>query len=77
VSQSHPPHDIDHLADAPVRLEDAMTLFDLRVVSLGVAARLANVSISEFIDALGRAGIPVFQYNPEEVLAEVAELEAQ
>jgi predicted HTH domain antitoxin len=75
VSHSHPPSDVDHLADAPVRLEDAMTLFDLRVVSLGIAARIANVSVSEFIDALGRAGIPIFQYGPEEVLAEVAELE--
>jgi predicted HTH domain antitoxin len=54
-----------------------MTLFDLRVVSLGIAARIANVSVSEFIDALGRAGIPIFQYDPEEVLAEVAELEAR
>jgi predicted HTH domain antitoxin len=58
-------------------LEDAVTLYDLRVLSLGIAARIANVSVSEFIDALGRAGIPVFQYGPEEVLAEVAELEAQ
>jgi predicted HTH domain antitoxin len=58
-------------------LEDAMTLYDLRVVSLGIAARIADVSVSEFIDALGRAGIPVFQYSAEEVLAEVAELEAR
>ena len=58
-------------------LEDAMTLYDLRVVSLGIAARIANVSISEFVDALGRAGIPVFQYGADEVLAEVAELEAR
>jgi predicted HTH domain antitoxin len=52
-------------------LEDAMTLYDLHVVSLGIAARIANVSISEFIDALGRAGISIFQYTSEEVLAEV------
>jgi predicted HTH domain antitoxin len=58
-------------------LEDAMTLYDLRVVSLGIAARIAKVPVSEFVDALGRAGISVFQYSPEEVLAEVAELEAE
>jgi predicted HTH domain antitoxin len=58
-------------------LEDAMTLYDLRVVSLGIAARIADVSVSEFIDVLGRAGIPVFQYGPEEVLAEAAELESR
>jgi predicted HTH domain antitoxin len=58
-------------------LEDAMTLYDLRVVSLGTAARIANVSVSEFLDSIGNAGIPVFQYNAEEVLAEAAELEAR
>jgi predicted HTH domain antitoxin len=58
-------------------LQDALTLYDLRVVSLGIAARIAGVSVSEFIEALGRAGIPVFQYSAEEVLAEVAELEAR
>ena len=54
-----------------------MTLHHLHVVSLGMAAKIANVSVSEFIEALGRAGISVFQYGPEEVLAEVAELEAR
>ncbi len=54
-----------------------MTLYDLRVVSLGIAAKIANVSVSEFIDALGRAGIPVFQYGAEEALAESVELKAR
>jgi predicted HTH domain antitoxin len=58
-------------------LEDAVTLYELRVVSLGIAARIASLSVSEFIDALGRAGVSVFQYSPEEVLAEAAELGAQ
>ncbi len=58
-------------------VEDAMTLYDLRVVSLNTAARIADVSIAEFIDSLGRAGIPVLQYSAEEVLAEVAALEAR
>jgi predicted HTH domain antitoxin len=58
-------------------LEDAMTLYDYRVVSLGIAARIANVSQSEFIDALGQAGISVFQYGPEEVLADVAAVKAR
>lgn len=58
-------------------LEDAMTLYDLRVVSLGAAARIAGVSVSHFIDALGRAGIPLIQYGAGEVLAEVAEMSAR
>jgi hypothetical protein len=51
-------------------LEDAMLLYDRRVVSLGLAARVARISQSEFVDALGKAGISVFQYTAEEVLAE-------
>jgi predicted HTH domain antitoxin len=58
-------------------LEDAITLYDLQVVSLSTAARIANISVSEFVDALGRAGVSLFQYGPEEVLAEAAELAAR
>jgi predicted HTH domain antitoxin len=57
-------------------LNEAMRLYDLRSVSLGRAAHIAGVSISEFIDALGRAGLSVFQYSAEDVLAEVADIEA-
>lgn len=53
-------------------LEDAMLLYDLRIVSLGTAAQIAGISQSELIDALGNAGISVFQYTPEEVLAEIS-----
>jgi predicted HTH domain antitoxin len=53
-------------------LEDAMTLYDLQIVSLGMAAQIAGISQSEFIDALGRAGISVFQYSAEDVLGEAA-----
>jgi predicted HTH domain antitoxin len=54
-------------------LADAVLLYDLRIVSLGTAAHIARVSVSEFIEALGKAGVSVFRYGPDEVLAEVAE----
>src|SRR5438045_3673115 len=56
-------------------LEDAITLYDLGVVSLGIAARIAHVSVSDYIAALGRAGMSVFEYTADEVLGAVGELE--
>lgn len=53
------------------RLEDAITLYRLQVVSTGTAARIAQVSRSAFLDALGKAGVSAFQYSAEDVLAEV------
>src|SRR5207244_12507789 len=34
-------------------LEDAVTLYDLGVVSVGIAARIAHVSVSDVIDGAG------------------------
>lgn len=54
----------------PIPLEEAIALYAAQSMSQGQAAALAGVSRSEFIDALGRAGVPVFQYSVEEVLEE-------
>jgi hypothetical protein len=54
-----------------------MTPHGLGVVSLGVDARIARIPVIEFVAALGRAGTPVLQYSPEEVLAKVVEFEAR
>ena len=62
------------LADAPEgrgsKLKSAMRLYEKQVASLGLAAELAGVSRAEFIDALGKAQIPVFQYSADEALAD-------
>lgn len=54
-----------------VRLELAVTLFDLDQISVGVAARIAGVSISDLIDELGKRKIPVVRYGEEEFAAEL------
>jgi predicted HTH domain antitoxin len=54
-----------------VRLELAVTLFDQEQVSLGIAARIAGLSISGMIDELGRRKIPVVRYTPEELAREL------
>ena len=52
------------------RLQAAVALYDARLVSQGSAAELAGLSRAAFIDALGRAGVPVLQYTAEEAIAE-------
>ncbi len=52
-------------------LEGAMVLYDLQIVPLEIAAHIAGVSQREFLDELGKAGIPVLQYSLNEVLADV------
>lgn len=50
-----------------VRLELAARLFEQEQISLGTAARIADVSISQMIDELGRRRIPVVRYEPGEL----------
>ena len=58
--------------DSPrVRLELAVSLFDREQVSIGVASRIAGLSISETIDELGRRRIPVTRYSGDEFAEEM------
>jgi predicted HTH domain antitoxin len=43
------------------------------VVSLGRAAKIAGLPLSDFIDRLGALKIPVARYSPEELSRELAE----
>lgn len=54
-----------------VRLEIAVSKFDYEQVSLGVASRIAGLSISEMIDELGRRRIPVIRYSKEDLEEEM------
>jgi predicted HTH domain antitoxin len=54
-----------------VRLEIAVSLFDREKISIGVASRIAGLSISEMIDELGRRRIPVIRYSAEEFAEEM------
>ena len=54
-----------------VRLELAVSLFDREQASLGVASRIAGLSISEMIDQLGQRGIPVIRYSEDSFAREM------
>ncbi len=48
----------------------AVALYDAQALTQSQAAEMARLSRSEFLDALGRAGVSPFQYDAEEALAD-------
>lgn len=54
------------------RLQLAIRLFSKGRQSLGQAARMAGFTKRGFIDVLGREGIPVINYDSEELRRELA-----
>lgn len=55
-----------------VRLELAARLYDSEQISLGVAARIAGLSYSSMIDALGERGIATIRLQPGDLERELA-----
>jgi predicted HTH domain antitoxin len=49
----------------------AAKLFEIGRLSLGQAAELSDYSKSTFMELLGKAGIPVFDYPPEDLEKEM------
>jgi predicted HTH domain antitoxin len=54
--------------DAKVLL--AITLWEIGRLSLGQAATVAGYSKRTFMEILGKQGVPIFDYNPEELMVE-------
>lgn len=54
-----------------VRIDLAVKLFDEEVLSTGQAAKLAGVSLSEFLSICSDQGIPVVRYAPDELADEL------
>jgi predicted HTH domain antitoxin len=55
-----------------MRLELAVSLFDRGQIGIGIAARIAGLGISEFIDELGRRRIAVIRTTAEDLERELA-----
>lgn len=54
-----------------LRLAAAVKWYELGLVSQSRAAEISGISRSEFIDALGRFKVSVFQYDVDEIAEEV------
>lgn len=49
----------------------AIKLYEVGKISLGKAAKLAGFSKRTFMEMLGKYGVPVFAYSPEELRQEI------
>lgn len=56
-----------------MRIAAAVKWYEQRRVSQGRAAEIAGLSRSQFLDALSRYEVSAFQYDADEVLAELAD----
>lgn len=54
-----------------LRLAAAVKWYEMGLVSQSRAAEISGLSLSEFISALGRFEVSVFQYNMDEIAEEV------
>ncbi len=63
----------ERLAKEEVHVAVAVRLYENEVTSLGKAARIAALSLSEFIDRLGALNVPVIRYPAEDLQREIAE----
>ena len=59
------------VSEAEAKLLFAVKLYEMGRVSLGQAARLAGFSMRGFLDVSGQHRIPVFNYSPEDLQAEI------
>jgi len=55
-----------------MRLAAAVKWYEMHRISQAKAAEIAGLSRSEFLTALARFGISPFQYEADEIVAEVA-----
>jgi predicted HTH domain antitoxin len=57
--------------EAQIRLMAALKMFELGKLSSGKAAELSGVSRVEFFELCGRYRVSIFNYDPEELEAEL------
>lgn len=57
--------------EAQIRLMAALKMFELGKISSGKAAELAGLSRVEFFEMCGRYRVPIFNYSPEDLEAEI------
>jgi prevent-host-death family protein len=66
------PYD-ERLAKEDVHVVVAVHLYEKGIVSIGRAAKIAGLPLTEFIDRLATLKIPVARYSSDELAREVAE----
>lgn len=65
----------DEMLKEGMRVALAMKLFDEELISVGQAAKLAELPLALFMEKCSAAGIPVVRYEPSEVDEELRVME--
>ncbi len=60
-----------------MRIAAAVKWYELGEISQGKAAEIAGLNRAEFINTLSRYRVSPFQYSPEEVVEELASIDAE
>jgi len=61
----------DALSQEEARTLLAVKLYEVGRVTLGQAAKIADLSKRSFLEVLGRHSVPVFNYSPEDLRREL------
>jgi len=61
----------DYISEDEVKLLLAIKMYELLIITLGQAAKIAGLSKPTFIEILGKYQIPVFNYSPKELREEL------
>ena len=57
----------DRLLDVGLHRSLALQLFEQRQLTLSQAAKVADLSVEEFMELLGKAGVAAVDYSPSEL----------
>jgi predicted HTH domain antitoxin len=60
------------ISEQDLKFRVAAQLYEERKISLGEGAMIAEVSKRFFIENLGKFGVSIFNYSPDELLEEIS-----
>jgi len=64
-----------HLSERDLKMILAAKLFDMGELSSGQAAKIVGITRREFLEAVGKYGISIFQYDADELEEDLNRLE--
>ena len=62
------------LSDADLKMILAAKLFEMGELSSGQAAKMVGITRREFLENVGKYGVSIFQYDPDEAEEDLAGL---
>lgn len=64
-----------HFSASDLKMILAAKLFDMGELSSGQAAKMIGITRREFLESVGKYGVSIFQYDADELAADLERLE--